>query len=313
MTSFKKTVLAAAIAGAGMAGAGNAMAFAYAAAYDDIWDFSILEFAGVITNIQQQTNSKATATYNNDSDADSDPRDADVINKGSAARLNNDFYQGTGTYPDLLGKVGGYGVGDAWIPTLPTIGAGEATNYGEAYVAAGGNSADGLGENELNANITVTEGSQLRFQFRGLPYLIAEVSGDDGDFASADVDFSITLRQGGQTIFGWSPNGAIDQSISGTVGGTEQRDDYDLNTEISAFGGMLFDEFAPGGPIGGAATAGLFRATTNALSAGTYTLNVTMTENVNVETRPIPEPASLALMSLGLMGIGAARRKSRKA
>jgi hypothetical protein len=122
----------------------------------------------------------------------------------------------------------------------------------------------------------------------------------------------------------WSPNGAaggcsVDAGLIG-VTCTGEVDSENLNTGVSTladvFGGNpsfdgLSDSRIASSPDGGLKT---FSITANNLFAGRWTLKLdtTTTASVNADIAQIPEPGMMALMGIGLMGLGMSARRNKK-
>lgn len=164
-------------------------------------------------------------------------------------------------------------------------------------------------DNDLSATFvfTLSEDGGVTISFDALAYLEAFASLGEvppGN-AQASYELSFDIQDDSGSIFAWAPDG----DAGGITGGTETLDPFSLNTTISRnapFTGVSFRGSALGSPNNGS-----FSATTGTLTAGTvYTLTAHMGSGANAQSAAaIPEPGVVALLGIGLLGLGFARRR----
>ena len=211
-------------------------------------------------------------------------------------------------------------IGEAQLVTAqPTT----ASQISESEVAgSGASTAQTLvsSQTTLLFSFSVSDSATLTLSFAADPDLFVKVDTLNllGALATASTSATFELTSNNGTSVQWTPNGSasgVALEFDDCVGATcaETGDAEDLTVTRSLFpGNPSQNGFSDNRNVAlSDLGAGLFGISLSRLATGTYTLGLTST-TFTIAEQTVPEPGVLALLGIGLLGMGMSARRSKK-
>lgn len=168
-----------------------------------------------------------------------------------------------------------------------------------------GNGDSDLGLNTL-FSFTTLQAQAINLSFNADLYLRAFLSSDvafgSSAAATSKLTFSLLNIDTQSEVFFWAPNGVA----GGITGGTELFDGDNLNTSRTALlpGLDLFRDLAG---------SQFFSANTDVIGAGRYQFVISQVVGADgTQLQRIPEPGTMLLAGVGLLGVALSRRRAKK-
>jgi hypothetical protein len=229
----------------------------------------------------------------------------------------------------------GPGSGDTYSNSAAQIGeselaTGNLTTMGQISEVeiggAGKGNANTLVNSSTNLKFTFTTTGNLSFfmSFMADPnmYVYSNTANQIGRLANASISGNIVLIGSNGDEMSWTSNGfktglsIIDfDTCAGGLACNELNDTEDLTNSTTLPGAPAVAKGYSDSRTGGGTDMGYqpYGIYITGLSAGTYSLALTATTNARAEQTTVPEPGMLALLGIGLAGMGFVSRRRKAA
>jgi hypothetical protein len=337
--NLKKSTLAAAVAGVMVMGVvGQAAATEYArsklfidnltvfvsddggvtagGATVDNFDFNLINTAFLNTVGGATTaNCSGTVASNSCAKLPAAPLDAAVINATGSTIL-----QGENTFSLNGPGAGSYANGDSLIATAQLVdGVPTSTRQiAEAEIQKNDSSASSSSEvsstTGFTFTFTVVGANVMIVQFEALLDILADINDPFAISASAKANTEVEVKlskDGSTNVFAlFAPDGGTSAGECGALGGltcTTLADQFDLNTDEA-----VTTLVASSSGRANTAANDNFGVLFGGLTDGTWTLGLTAKTSTSLSRQGgVPEPGMLALMGIGLMGLGMSARRRK--
>jgi len=236
-------------------------------------------------------------------------------------RVNNQTTGGEFTFIGVAnGFTGTFSNSDSVIQTAELVQLGQPTatkNIAEALLNTGLTAASSSQIQSITGlQFTFTVGggpAVLDLSFLADPDVESFASGETGSFsAQANINASFTLTGTGGaatgTFVNWAPRGtATNDCVAIGAACAELADTQTLNVNT----GVTTNTFDRVSWDPNALNETAFHINITGLASGTYTLTLNEVKSVNLARTPLPEPGTLALMGIGVMGLFASIRRKK--